>query len=122
MMLKRDIGNIGEDVAVKFLKKQKYKIIERNFNVPRVGEIDIVARDKDYLVFVEVRLRKAGSLVSPFETVDTFKQQRLIRTAESYLKVHGLSEALARFDVIAVTQNDDGSHTVEIVKNAFEKK
>lgn len=119
-MLTRDIGNQGEDIAVKFLKTNRYKIIERNFNVPKLGEIDIVAKDKDYLVFVEVRLRKAGSLVSPLETVDIYKQRKLIKAAQTYLKLHNLNDVFSRFDVVGVTFHADGSFDVEIVKNAFE--
>ncbi|MBQ8002171.1 MAG: YraN family protein [Clostridia bacterium] len=118
-MLKRDIGNIGEDIAVKKLKKLGYKIIERNFNVPRVGEIDIVAQKKDYLVFVEVRLRKNVLHGSGAETVDVHKQKKLVRAALTYMKKHNLNNVPARFDVVSIT-GDGKEHTIEVIENAFD--
>ncbi len=118
-MLKREIGNIGEDLAVKALKRQGYKIIERNFNVPRIGEIDIIARDKEYLCFVEVRLRKDSSHGSPEETVDIYKQRKLIKAALTYMKMHNLISSPARFDVVSVTGSTETGHKVEVIKNAF---
>lgn len=119
-MLKRDIGNKGEDIAVKILKKKGYRIIERNFNVPGMGEIDIVAKKKEYLVFVEVRLRKNVLHGSGAETVDVFKQKRLIRAALMYMKVNKLDYTPARFDVVSITGDPEGEHSVEIIENAFE--
>ncbi len=118
-MQKRDIGNIGEDIAVKKLKKLGYKIIERNFNVPKIGEIDIVAKKKDYLVFVEVRLRKNVLHGSGAETVDVHKQKKLIRAALTYMNMHKLDNVPARFDVVSIT-GDGKVHDVQVIENAFE--
>ncbi len=68
-MKTKDIGKSGEDIAVRFLKKSGYKIVERNFSVPRMGEIDIVALDGEYVVFVEVRLRSGIYSISGADTV-----------------------------------------------------
>lgn len=116
----RSIGNSGEDIAVKKLKKLGYKIIERNFNVPRIGEIDIIAKDEDYLVFVEVRLRKNTLHGSGAETVDVFKQRKITKAALMYMKVHNLNNVPARFDVVSITGDAKGEHTIEIIKNAFD--
>lgn len=119
-MLKRDIGNKGEDIAVKLIKKKGYKVIERNFNVPRAGEIDIIAKKKEYLVFVEVRLRKNTLHGSGAETVDIFKQRKLIKAAQTYLKLNNLNNIPARFDVVSITGDAEGEYSVEIIENAFE--
>lgn len=118
-MLKREIGNIGEDLAVKALKKQKYKIIERNFNA-RIGEIDIIAKDKDYLCFVEVRMRKNEYHGSGKETVNIYKQRKIIKAAQVYLQLHNLSSVPCRFDVVSITGDGGKESCVEIIKNAFE--
>ncbi|MBQ7876529.1 MAG: YraN family protein [Clostridia bacterium] len=119
-MLKREIGDKGEELAVKYLKKNKYRIIERNFNVPKIGEIDIIAKDKDYLVFVEVRLRKSTSHGTAAETVDVYKQKRIIKAAMTFMKQHDVCDVPARFDVVSVTGDADGEHTIELIKNAFD--
>lgn len=119
MMLKRDIGNKGEDIAVKLLKKKGYKIIERNFNAG-VGEIDIIAKDGEYLCFVEVRLRKDDLHGTAKETVDIFKQKKIVKAALAYMKLHGLTQAPSRFDVAAITGDPCGKYTYEIIQNAFE--
>ncbi|MBQ8540248.1 MAG: YraN family protein [Clostridia bacterium] len=119
-MLKREIGNKGEDIAVKILKKKGYRIIERNFNVPGMGELDIVAKKKEYLVFVEVRLRKNTLHGSGAETIDIFKQKKLIKAALMYMKVNKLDYAPARFDVVSITGDIDGEYSVELIENAFE--
>lgn len=118
----RSIGNKGEDIAVKILKKSGYKIKERNFNVPKIGEIDIVATDGEYLVFVEVRLRKDIHHGSGADTVDVFKQRKLIKAALMYMKVNNLNLQTARFDVVSITGDPDGKYSVDIIKNAFEAK
>ena len=119
-MLKREIGNKGEDIAVKILKKKGYRIIERDFNVPGMGELDIVAKKKEYLVFVEVRLRKNTLHGSGAETIDIFKQKKLIKAALMYMKVNKLDYAPARFDVVSITGDIDGEYSVELIENAFE--
>ncbi|MGM9550844.1 MAG: YraN family protein [Clostridia bacterium] len=118
-MIKREIGNIGEDLAVKFLKKKKYKIIERNFNAHNLGEIDIIARDKEYLCFVEVRLRKSEDHGSGKETVDIFKQRKIIKAAQVYLKMHNLYDCPCRFDVVSITGDGGKDSSIELIRDAF---
>lgn len=116
----RSIGNKGEDIAVKLIKKKGYKIIERNFNVPNIGEIDIIAKDKDYIVFVEVRLRKHTDHGTGAETVDYFKQKKLTRTAQAFLKMQNMTGHDARFDVVSISGDIEGDYSFEIIKNAFD--
>lgn len=118
-LLKRDIGNKGEDIACKELKKNGYRIIVRNYNA-LIGEIDIIAKDKEYLVFVEVRLRKSDEYGTAAATVDIFKQRKIINAAKVYMKNNDLWDTLARFDVVSISGNPYGKYSVEIIKNAFE--
>ena len=117
-MLKREIGNIGEEMAVKKLKKLGYKIIGRNFSA-KCGEIDIIAKDGEYLVFVEVRLRSRSDYGKAAETVDKYKQRKIIKTAELYMLKTGCSFAPSRFDVGAISADDTGKYEIEVIKDAF---
>lgn len=119
----REIGNKGEDYAVKLLKKAHYKITERNFTV-RGGEIDIIAEDKGTLVFVEVKMRKTKEYGAPAEYVSLYKRKRLIYAASCYLERMGRNVPQCRFDVVEIigTVNEKGKIKVEeanIIKNAF---
>ena len=95
------IGKIGEKLAVKYLRKQRYKIITTNFYTKR-GEIDIIARKDNEIVFVEVKTRSSDSFGKPVEAVNYFKQKHLYQTAKYYMykKCHELD--YIRFDVIEV--------------------
>lgn len=119
-MLKREIGDRGEDMAVKRLKKMGYRIIERNFSVPGMGEIDIIAEEGEYIVFVEVRVRNNSAFGSGAETVDERKQRKIIKTALCYLKMRGALDFPARFDVVSVTGSFEKKPEIEVIKNAFD--
>lgn len=101
-MEKSEVGKLGEDLAVKFLQKRGFKILARNWKSPRWGELDVVAEDKNTLVFVEVKTRSPGSLGRPFEAVNYYKLRSLLKTAQNY-KLHnpGTPEQL-RIDVASV--------------------
>ena len=114
---KKDIGDLGEELAARRLKKMGYKIIGRNFSVPRVGEIDIIAMDGEYLCFVEVRLRSRTDYGTPAETVTAEKRRRLVRTAEIYALKKGLTNSLMRFDVVEVYGTE--KPRIEVIKDAF---
>jgi len=113
MATKREIGVEGEDMAVKALKKKGYKIIEKNYR-SKFGEIDIVAEDKGYLVFVEVKRRSSGSFGGPFAAIDGKKKEHIIRSAQYYLKSHKCFNRRARFDVVGI----DGEK-LKIIQHAF---
>lgn len=119
MMRKREIGDRGEETAVKKLKRMGYKIVERNFSA-RYGEIDIIALDGEYIVFVEVRVRNNPSFGSGAETVDLNKQRRIIKTAMHYLRINGALDCPVRFDVVSVTDSLGKKPVVEVIQNAFE--
>lgn len=111
-MLKTDIGKNYEEVAVKYLKKSGYKIIEQNYRL-KIGEIDIIAKDKNTLVFVEVKYRQTKEFGTPSEFVNKQKQNKIIKTAIFYLKQNKITSDF-RFDVVSIC-NDETEH----IKNAF---
>jgi len=114
---RRQLGDQGEDLAAAALKKQGYKILERNYVTP-LGEIDLIARQGKTVVVVEVKTRKSTRFGSPQEAVSVTKQQRLRRLADYYLKDKRLAGMPVRFDVVAVTLADNVPQ-VEIIPNAF---
>ena len=111
-------GKKGEDLAVAYLISRGYRIVERNYKCP-LGEIDIVARDGDELVFVEVKSRKSEEFGDPQLAVGLKKQKKVSRISLAYLKEKHLYPCNARFDVVAIKMLPDGS-TVELKQNAFE--
>lgn len=113
-MNNRSVGRDKETLAAEYLEKSGYRILERNFYC-RVGEIDIIARDGDTYVFVEVKYRKAAGFGMPEEAVSRIKQEKIYKTAMYYIyKHHKGNDVLCRFDVIAV-EGDKIRH----YKNAF---
>ena len=106
-------GAIGEVLAARFLRDKKWKIITANYRC-RFGEIDIIAQDKSYIVFVEVNTRSVGAWVTPAEAVTSSKQRKIIQTAGLFLQNH-TTKLQPRFDVIEVwTEKDDPLSLVEI--------
>lgn len=101
MYVRHEIGKIGEDLAVKFLEKIGYKIIERNFEC-RQGEIDIISIDKEEIVFIEVKTRTNIKYGRPIDAVNTIKQKHLIRAVEYYLYSKHLENKFIRIDVMEV--------------------
>lgn len=95
------IGKYGEDVAVRFLEQKGYKIIERNFSC-RQGELDIIARNNEYIVFVEVKTRSNFLYGTPIDAVGKNKQKHIYKVAKYYLHIHRLENHFVRFDVIEV--------------------
>ena len=100
-MYTQKIGRFGEDEAEKYLKQKGYKILERNFSCKR-GEIDIIALDKDEIVFVEIKARKSLKYGLPSEAVTKYKLKHIYKTAEYYLYTRNLLNDNTRIDVIEV--------------------
>ena len=115
---KQEIGKKGESVAVRYLKKQGYKIIEQNYR-SKVGEIDIIAREKRTLVFVEVKTRSSRSFGSPKWAVTPKKQKAISMAALYYLKMTNQANAAARFDVVSILAQGEDTQ-IELVRNAFD--
>ncbi len=114
----RKIGHIGEEMATAFLKRKGYKLLGVNINTP-FGEIDIVARDKDTIVFVEVKTRSTYSLGPPFLNVTKAKEAHLIKNALCYLKRYGRVDSDWRIDVVSVNlDNRLEAESIELIENA----
>ncbi|MDD2319784.1 MAG: YraN family protein [Geobacteraceae bacterium] len=117
--LKKDsLWKQGEAFAVSYLKKLKYKILLTNYRC-RCGEIDIIARDGSFLVFVEVKARRTTTYGPPQLSITPFKQRQISKAALSYLAQNRLTEVDARFDVLALLFGQ-GKPVVEHIKDAFD--
>lgn len=114
MQNKRAIGFEYEKVAGEYLEKQGYKIIEYNF-YSRHGEIDIIAKHEEYLVFVEVKYRKNDSKGAPLEAVSIQKRRTISKCAMYYMKKNGLQDVSVRFDVVGILGNN-----IQVIQNAFD--
>ena len=110
---KKLLGRVGEKKAADFLKKQGYKIAERNYK-NAFGEIDIIAKDGEYTVFVEVKTRSGDAFGAPSEAVDKRKRLKYARIAQAYLLYKGLTDTPCRFDVVEI-ENGEINH----LKDAF---
>ncbi|MDD2523528.1 MAG: YraN family protein [Endomicrobiaceae bacterium] len=113
MISHTDIGKNYEQIALKYLKNLGYKIIEQNYRLLPIGEIDIIVKDKKTLVFVEVKFRQNKDYGNPSEFVNKSKQLKITKTALYYIKINSVKSDI-RFDVISIC-NDD----IEHIKNAF---
>ncbi|HET6613358.1 MAG TPA: YraN family protein [Kofleriaceae bacterium] len=112
-MSTREAGARGEDRAARALTERGYRIVERNFRC-RAGEIDIIARDGEVLVFVEVRSRSGGRYGTALETISRAKQRQVAKVAGAYLAARRLAPAACRFDVVGITGDE-----LVIVADAF---
>jgi putative endonuclease len=112
------LGIKGETLAVKFLKGEGYRIITRNYKTS-FGEIDIIAKDGDTIVFVEVKTRSDEFFGQPFEAVNKRKRQKMKNLALLYLKKQK-EEFPVRFDVLSIFYRDNGKREIEHIKDAFE--
>lgn len=112
-------GSRGEELAATFLLKSGLNIIEQNFRC-KGGEVDIVAKDGDTLVFVEVKTRKTLNYGVPQLAVTPFKQRQISKAALTWLARNRKMNHSARFDVIAILMEGDSRFSIEHIKNAFE--
>jgi putative endonuclease len=113
-----DLGKRGEDVAVRELKRQGYEILHRRWRC-RLGEIDVVARDGQTLVVVEVKARSRRDYGPPTNAVDAKKARRLERLARAYLRSRRLTDVDVRFDVVGVTFESRSRPRVEVFQDAL---
>jgi len=112
------LGIWGEEAAVNLLKENGYKILVRNYKT-KLGEIDIIAKDKDTFAFIEVKSRHSDRFGLPAEAVSRHKQRQISKAALSFLKENNLLNKKARFDVISVIDSE-GMPKLDLIKNAFE--
>tara|TARA_R110002111_G_scaffold260623_1_gene332120 strand:- start:21645 stop:22043 length:399 start_codon:yes stop_codon:yes gene_type:complete len=113
------LGDKGERAAIKFLKQQGYSILAKQYRTD-LGEIDIIALDRETVVFVEVKTRQSDFKGLPFEAVTPQKQSQLTRLASSFLKNHQLLHSPARFDVVSIVWSAKHSNPeIQHFQNAF---
>lgn len=112
------LARIGEKMAWDYLKTKNYKILEKNYRC-RLGELDIIAEDKDVICFIEVKTRNSDKFGSPREAVNRVKQRKICQVALVYLKSKGLLEKRARFDVVSIF-NPNQEAKIDLIRNAFE--
>jgi putative endonuclease len=118
-MNRQDVGKLGEKIAAGYLRKRGYRIRETNFRC-REGEIDIVAQQKDCLVFVEVRTKSNLDFGIPEESITQSKKERLMSSALSYISCHENLPPSQRIDVVAVEVDEMGkAKRIELIENAL---
>jgi putative endonuclease len=113
------LGQAAEAAAAEFLGRAGLHVVERNVRFA-LGELDMVCRDGDAVVFVEVKCRQARWGDAPAAAISWHKRRRLVQLAQLYLKARGLTEARCRFDVVAVTADEAGRLAVRHLPGAFE--
>ena len=113
-----ELGRKGEKLAARHLRRNGYRIAERNYRCP-LGEIDLIALTRDELCFVEVKTRRSDDVESPETNVTPAKRCRIQRIAQYYLARKGIDDINVRFDVIAIVLADDTSAQIEHFENAF---
>ena len=114
---KRELGRWGEDRAAEYLRRKGYRIVERNY-AGRFGEIDIIARDRRFVIFAEVKLRKNADFAQAREFVTPAKQRRIGLTARYWLMCHP-TELQPRFDVVEVYAQEGRVREINHIENAF---
>ncbi len=120
-MKRRDVGILGEKLARDFLKKRGYHVWETNYRCPE-GEIDIIARDKDCLVFVEVRAKTSTQFGTPEESITPAKRRRLTAVTAHYRQTHSNLPSSWRIDVVAVELDRQGKASrIELIENAVDE-
>lgn len=112
-----EFGNLGEDIAIRYLESACYKILEKNWRYGSL-EIDVIAMHGKELIIAEVKTRREGFLPAPGELVDKRKQSRIIRAANAYIYRSKLN-ADVRFDIILVIFNKKNGYKVDHIRNAF---
>ncbi len=113
------LGESGEAIAARALRRAGYRILSERYTCP-VGEVDLVARDGETLVFVEVKTRSSADRYPPAEAVDMRKQRQVARVAEHYLAAIRAGDVPCRFDVVAITVPEaGGAPRVEVIRDAF---
>ncbi|MEO5718918.1 MAG: YraN family protein [Chthoniobacterales bacterium] len=113
------LGARGEKLAARHLRREGFKVLYRNFRGRQGGEIDLVCRDRDTLVFVEVKTRTREDFGRPLDAVNAAKQRRISLGALAWLRLLGNPDILFRFDVVEVTMAEARAPRIELVRNAF---
>ena len=113
----KTIGNLGEKIASDYLVHEGYNIMESNFR-HKTGEIDLICKDGEYIVFIEVKTRNSNYYGEPAEAVDYRKRLKITRTAELYIMKKKLVNTNFRFDIVEIMLSKD-TYKINLIKNAF---
>ncbi|MFH1867045.1 MAG: YraN family protein [Patescibacteria group bacterium] len=114
---RQELGKKGEDLAAAYLKERGFDIIDKNFHLGRYAEIDLIGRDRDEIVFIEVKTRSGLGQGYPEEAVTRFKQEKIKQAAESYLLAHPQLSNNHRFDVVAIYFEAKGKYQIKHFRN-----
>jgi putative endonuclease len=118
----KETGIEGEGLAINFLKRNGYRILQKNYRC-KCGEIDIIAKDGSTICFVEVKTRRTETFGLPADSVTPAKQNKISRTAQWYMRAHSLLDCNCRFDVVTVMLTPPNrDKNIRLIKNAFEIK
>ena len=112
------LGRRGEKLARKFLQKQGYRLLQSNYNTVG-GEIDLVMRDDNTIVFVEVKTRRSEKFATAESAVNYRKQKHLISAARKFIRVYRFNDHPCRFDVVAIVAPENGKPIISHYQNAF---
>lgn len=113
-----NLGELGERLALKKIKRLGYKFIAKNYRCS-LGEIDLIAKDDDCLVFIEIKTRKGKSTSYAKEAIDQRKMLQLSKVALAYMKANNCCDVKSRFDVIAINIKGN-KQEIELIPNAFD--
>lgn len=118
---KRELGSFGENIAVDYLTKNNFIILERNYRYGRFGEIDIIARENEYICFIEVKTRSSNLFGTPSEAVNIKKQNSIKTLAQIYLKQMDMKNKNLRFDIVEILIQYNGLAVkcINLIRNAF---
>ena len=114
----KTLGIVGEELACQFVKARGYKVLLRNYKCP-LGEIDLVAKEKGVLVFMEVKTRRSLEMGLPVESITFHKRAQITKCAKYYLKRYRIADVPCRFDVVSVFLEQDKHPEIELIQNAF---
>ena len=112
------LGTIGEELASRFLNLNGYKVLLKNYECA-LGEIDLIAKEKGTLVFMEVKTRSSLDMGLPAESVTLNKRRQITKCAQYYLKRYGIHDVACRFDVVSIILMSGADPAIEIIKDAF---
>ncbi len=112
------LGILGEELAYHFVKRNGYKVLLKNYKCP-LGEIDLVAKEKGALIFMEVKTRSSLQMGLPAESVTFHKRTQLAKCAQYYLKRYRIVEVPCRFDVVSILMENGKEPRIEVIKDAF---
>ena len=114
------LGTIGEELAFHYLSAKGYKMLLRNYESP-LGEIDLIAKHRGHLVFIEVKTRSSDEMGLPAESVTFHKRNQIAKSAQYYLKRYGIHNVPCRFDVVSILMLPGKEPAIEVIEGAFEE-